>query len=98
MANILITDSLFIGSEEEARLKEAGHTFERLDKPCATEDELVEAIKGKTGYILGGIESVTERVIESADELKAIAFTGSGYREFIPGWELATKRGVAISA
>lgn len=98
MQTILITDSLFVGPGEEAALRGAGYAIERLDKPCATEDELIHAIQGKTGYILGGIESVTERVIGAANDLKAIAFTGSGYTEFIPGWQLATKRGIAISA
>lgn len=98
MSTILITDSLFIGPDEEAQIKAAGYEIERLDKPKASEDELVQAIQGKVGYILGGIESVTDPVIEAADALKVIAFTGSGYSEFIPGCELATRRGIAISA
>lgn len=98
MPTILITDSLFIGPEEEAQITAAGYTIERLDKPQASEDELVDAVRDKVGYILGGIETVTPRVIEAADSLKVIAFTGSGYKSFIPGWELATRRGIAISA
>lgn len=93
---ILITDSLFIFPEHEEKLGAAGYEIERLDKPEPTEDELVEAIKGKTGYILGGIEHVTEKVIDAADNLQAIAMTGIGYKEFIPAWEYATKKGIAI--
>lgn len=94
---ILVTDSLFIFSEHEQKLKDAGYDVVRLDKPNATEDELCEAIKGKVGYILGGTEKVTDAVIESADELKAIAFTGIGYKSFIPGYDTAIKKGIAIS-
>ncbi len=94
---ILITDSLFIFPEHEKMLIEAGYQIERLDKPMATEEELIKAIKGKTGYILGGIEKVTDKVIEAADELKAIIFTGSDWLNFIPGHELATKKGIAIA-
>jgi hypothetical protein len=54
MNTILVTDSLFIETEHVARLEAAGFTVERLEKPQATEDELVAAIKGKIGYILGG--------------------------------------------
>ena len=52
---ILVTDNLFIFPEHEAKLREAGYEIERLDKPEATEEELIEAVKGKVGYILGGI-------------------------------------------
>jgi phosphoglycerate dehydrogenase-like enzyme len=95
---VLVTDTLFIGTDEEKALTDAGYDIERLDKPQATEAELVEAIRGKDGYILGGIETVTEAVIDAADTLRAIAFTGSGYAEFIPAWETATRKGIAISA
>lgn len=94
---ILVTDSLFIFSEHEDQLKSAGYEIERLNKPDATEEELSNAIKGKIGYILGGIEKVTEKVINSADELKVIAFTGADWRNFIPAYETASERGIAIT-
>ncbi|MDB5160820.1 MAG: hypothetical protein JWO96_200 [Candidatus Saccharibacteria bacterium] len=58
---------------------------------------MIAALSGKVGYILGGIEKVTDKVLESADELKAIVFTGTAYKGFIPGWELAAKKGIAIA-
>lgn len=94
---VLITDSLFIFSEHEKMLVDAGYEIERLDKPEPSEDELVRAIKGKAGYILGGIEHVTEKVIDAGDELKVIVFTGIGYKDFIPAWEYAMKKGIAIA-
>jgi len=94
---ILVTDSLFIFPEHEKAIRDAGYEIERLDKPAATEDELVAAVKGKVGYILGGIEKVTDKVIAAADALKVIAFTGSDWRQFIPGHEMATKKGIAIA-
>jgi D-3-phosphoglycerate dehydrogenase len=97
MNTILITDSLFIRDHHLARLHEAGYQVERLDKPQATEDELVKAIQGKVGYILGGIESVTERVIDAADSLKVISFTGIGAKTFVPAWEYAATKGIALT-
>lgn len=94
---ILITDSLFVQPEHEKTIRNEGFSITRLDKPNATEAELVAAVKGKSGYILGGIERVTPRVIEAAGDMEAIAFTGAGYKEFIPGHEEATKRGILIS-
>jgi gluconate 2-dehydrogenase len=97
MRSILVTDSLFIFPEHEKVLTDAGFTIERLDKPAATEDELITALKGKEGYILGGIERLTNRVIDAADGLKAIVFTGIGYKNFIPNWEYVTQKGIAIA-
>ena len=94
---ILITDSLFIFPEHEQILKDAGFDIQRIDKPAATEEELIEDIKGKVGYILGGIEKVTDQVINSADKLKAIVFTGIDYKSFIPSWKIATEKGIAIA-
>jgi phosphoglycerate dehydrogenase-like enzyme len=94
---ILITDSLFVFPEHERQLFDAGHAFERLDTPTATEEQLIENLKGKVGYILGGIERVTDTVIESTSELKAIVFTGADWRSYIPGHETATKKGISIA-
>lgn len=94
---ILITDSLFITSENERQITDAGYSFERLDTPTATEEQLIEGLKGKVGYILGGIEKVTDAVIDSTTDLKAIIFTGADWRNFIPGHAKATERGIAIA-
>jgi glyoxylate reductase len=96
--SLLVTDSLFIGPPHETRLREAGFEIERLDIPKATTEQLVEHLGDKVGYILGGIESVSNDVIDAAPKLQAIAFTGSGYTEFIPGHARATERGIAITA
>jgi phosphoglycerate dehydrogenase-like enzyme len=93
---ILVTDSLFIDQNNVEELERAGFRVTRLDKPEATEAELCEAVKGKSGYILGGIERVTKKVIDSADRLEAIVFAGSAYAEFIPAWKDATAKGIAI--
>lgn len=94
---VLITDSLFIFPEHEKMLLDAGFEIERLDKPEATEEELIDAVKGKAGYILGGTEKITNKIIEAADSLKAIVFTGIGYKDFIPNYEYVTQKGIAIA-
>ena len=97
MKKILVTDSLFIFDEHVKQIEAAGYEVERLDKPEATEEELIEALKGKSGYILGGIEKVTDKVLQSTDQLKAIAFTGADWEFFIPGWKTAKQKGIAIA-
>ncbi len=94
---ILVTDSLFIFAEHESQIRAAGYEIERLDKPEASEDELIKQVKGKVGYILGGIEKITNNVVEAASDLKVIAFTGADPYGFIPAHELAIKKGIAIT-
>ena len=94
---ILVTDSLFIFDEHIVSLEAAGYEVERLDLPNASEQEVCEAIKDKVGYILGGTEFVTEKVLGCANNLKAISVCGIDYKHFVPAWKFATEKSVAIS-
>lgn len=93
---ILVTDTLFILDEHVRRLNDAGYEVERVEKPDMSENEIIDAIKGKVGYILGGIEYVTEAVFDSTDTLKAIVFTGTGFKGHIPGWKRALAKGIKV--
>jgi D-3-phosphoglycerate dehydrogenase len=95
---ILVTDSLFVLPENVTRLTKEGFEVRRLDKVKATEEEIIDSLRGCRGYILGGIEQVTSNIISNADQLEAICFTGSGYSEFIPAHEEATQKGIAITS
>ncbi len=97
MKNILITDSLFISKSHEEKLREAGFNITRLDTSEASEQELVEAIRDKEGYILGGIEKITNKIIDAANKLEAIVFTGIGYKDFVVNHEYVTEKGIAIA-
>ncbi len=94
---VLVTDTLFINKDQEAEFERAGYKVFRIPKPDASEEELIKAIKGKSAYIIGGIELVTPKVIAAADKLEVIDFTGVSWKEFIPGWQEATKKGIAIA-
>ncbi len=97
MKRILVTDTLFIFPEHEAKLRAAGFTVDRLAKPYATEAELLERIMGASAYIHGGAELLTDKVIAAADKLEAIVCCGSDYKPLIPGWQTAMQRGIAIA-
>ncbi len=94
---VLVTDSLYINEPHVQALQQAGLTVERLDTPSASEEELIAAIAGKVGYILGGTELVTPAVIAAANELKAIVYAGTDWQDFIPGYGQATERGILIA-
>ena len=102
MREILVTDKLFVFKEHEAALKAAGFTVRRPPNWGSTAEELLRELRDPEGhiegYILGGVERVTADIVREAPLLRAIAFTGSGYQEFIPGHEECTRRGIAIAA
>jgi D-3-phosphoglycerate dehydrogenase len=93
---LLVTDTFFLTQKYVDQLTDAGYEVVRLDKAAATEDELIEALKDISVYIIGGIEQVTDRVLESTSELKAIIFTGVDYSKFVPGVATAQKKGITI--
>lgn len=93
---ILVTDTLFIFDEHVKLLEDAGYEVIRVEKPDMNEAELTEAVKDKVGYILGGIEYVTKPVIDAATSLRAIVFTGTGFKGHIPAWEYAQEKGIKI--
>lgn len=96
MQKLLITDSFFISQKYVDQLQNAGYEVVRLDKPAATEDELIEALQGVSLYIIGGVEQVTNRVLKSTTNLRAIIFTGVDYSKFVPGEETAKKKNISI--
>jgi phosphoglycerate dehydrogenase-like enzyme len=96
--SVLLTGPTFITDKQIEHLASVGIDVERNPDPTLSEDALVDALEGKDGYLLGGLERATTRVIESAPQLKAISFTGAGWTEFIKGHQAATERGIPITA
>lgn len=93
---MLITDTFFISQQHQRQLEEAGYEVSRLEKIAATEDELIEALKDVSVYIIGGIEQVTERVLDSTSSLEAIIFTGVDYSKMIPASDKANQKGIRL--
>lgn len=98
MHKVLVTGTTFIRESDIALLEELDISVERLDEVEATEEQLIDALSGKHGYFLGGLEKVTEKVLRSAKTLRAICFTGAAWDFFVPGHEYATEHGIAITS
>jgi glyoxylate reductase len=93
------TKIVITGMTSEARdrkyLEELG--FEVVYEPeDITEHELAEVLADATGYILGGNEYVSRRILATAKKLKCISFIGVGYESFIDV-DAASKLGISIT-
>jgi glyoxylate reductase len=94
MHKVLFTGNT-LSKEDIDRLKSKGLLIEPgpID---FTEDQLIEALQGAEGYIMGGEERATRKVIGSAPDLRIIAFYGAGYERYVDV-EAATSRGIAVT-
>ncbi|HEY9682631.1 MAG TPA: D-isomer specific 2-hydroxyacid dehydrogenase family protein [Oculatellaceae cyanobacterium] len=77
------------------RLRDHGCTL-KMERHDLSEDELIQTLKGVSGYILGGVEKATRRVLESSPELKIVTFFGVGYENYID-CSAATDCGIAVT-
>ena len=80
MKKILFTDNAF-SKEEIAGLAEKG--LEVISAPGdISEDDLIKGLKDSWGYVIGGVDRATRRVIEETN-LKLIIFYGVGYEDHV---------------
>ncbi|MEK7504583.1 MAG: NAD(P)-dependent oxidoreductase [Patescibacteria group bacterium] len=62
-----------------------------------SEEELIKALsEGIEGYVLGGYEIATQKVIESTSSLKIMSFLGAGYENYLDV-KAATSKGIAVT-
>jgi len=94
MKSVLVTGS-DIDESYLSRLRDAGFEVHNPTQDL-TEDELIEELRGKHAYLLGGLERATAGALESADELELVAFLGVGYESFV-ATDVATRRGIAVT-
>ena len=93
---ILVTHTLMVKEQHEQQLHDAGFDIFRYKELEASEEKLCELVSEVDGYILGGLERVTEKVIDSAPKLRAICTTAASWKSFIPAYEYATQKGIAL--
>ena len=76
-------------------LKARGYAVE-FHPEHLTEAELKEALTNKDAFILGGVEFVSAKALESNDRLKVIAVAAVGYQSYVD-LEAATRKGVVVT-
>ncbi|SFY49494.1 NAD(P)-dependent oxidoreductase [Streptomyces sp. F-1] len=95
---VLVTGTSLVVPSALQEVEARGYTLRRLEKDEITGAELRRALLGASGYIIGGYEEPEAEHFEEAALLEAVAFVGSDYRGFVPGWRRAMELGIAFSA
>jgi phosphoglycerate dehydrogenase-like enzyme len=95
---VLVTGTTLVVQSALQEVEARGYTLRRLEKDEITAAELHQALRGASGYVIGGYEEPEAEHFEEADLLEAAAFVGSDYRAVVPGWRRAMELGIAFSA
>ncbi|MER6539093.1 NAD(P)-dependent oxidoreductase [Streptomyces sp900105755] len=95
---VLVTGTSLVALPALQQVEARGFTLRRLQQDEITGAELHSALRGASGYVIGGYEEPEAEHFESAELLEAVAFVGSDYRGFVPGWRRAMELGIAFSS
>ncbi|MFH9583799.1 NAD(P)-dependent oxidoreductase [Streptomyces luteogriseus] len=93
---ILITGTDLVPDRTVEYVASRGFTPRRVRRDDLTEGELIAALEGAAGYLIGGNETPTDKVFESSARLRAVAFVGTDFRLYVPGWRRARSLGVSV--
>ncbi|MFF8871134.1 NAD(P)-dependent oxidoreductase [Streptomyces massasporeus] len=93
---ILITGTDLVPDRTVAYVTSRDFTPRRVRRDDLTEGELIDALDGAAGYLIGGNETPTDKVFESSARLRAVAFVGTDFRLYVPGWRRARSLGMSV--
>ena len=92
---ILVTGTSTVPPEALDLLRDRGFRIRAV--PRELDDEaLHDALDGVHGYIIGGYEEPTAAHFEKASVLEAVAWVGTDFRGYVPGWRRAFELGIAF--
>jgi D-3-phosphoglycerate dehydrogenase len=94
MPTVLKTDAALVPFGEPQRALLAEHGLELIERPCATEEELIEHGRGVDALMVVA-EPVTARVLEALDGLRVVTRFGAGLDNV--DIEAATRAGVQVT-
>lgn len=93
---VLVTGVSLVPDEALALIEQNGYAIRRVSQDQLTVDELHAALDGVSGYLIGGYEEPLAEHFEAAGALEAVAWIGTDYRAYVPGWRRAFDLGIAF--
>ncbi len=95
---VLVTGTDLITPPALDLLLSRGFEIRRIPRDDLDAEELHAALTGVAGYLIGGYEEASAEHIERATALEVLAFTGTDYKAYVPGWREAIGSGVAVAS
>lgn len=95
---VLVTGTSLVPAGVITSIRDRGFRVRHVRDDQLDADGLAHALEGVHGYLIGGFETPLAAHFDAADDLEAVAWTGTDYRPHVPGWPRAAERGVALLA
>jgi phosphoglycerate dehydrogenase-like enzyme len=92
---VVVTGSALVPDSVCEYIERRGHAVRRVTQDDFTPAELHDALTGAAGYLIGGYEQPLAEHFEHS-ELAAVAFVGTDYKAYVPGWRRAVELGIAM--
>jgi D-3-phosphoglycerate dehydrogenase / 2-oxoglutarate reductase len=92
---VLVTGSGLVPDSVCEFIERRGHAVRRVARDEFTPAELHDALTGASGYLIGGYEQPLAEHFERS-ELEAVAWVGTDYKAYVPGWRRAVELGIAM--
>jgi phosphoglycerate dehydrogenase-like enzyme len=92
----LATGSSLVTDEACAYIRGRHYGIRRVADDYLDADGLHEALDGVAGYLIGGYEEPMGEHFALHPALEAVAWLGSDYKPFVPGWRIGHQRGIAF--
>lgn len=93
---ILVTGTALVPEAARDYMESRGYQVRYIAQDAFSPEELAEALKGVNGYLIGGYEEPLASHFENATNLEAVAWVGTDYKAYVPGWERAVELGIAF--
>jgi D-3-phosphoglycerate dehydrogenase len=93
---ILVTGKTLVPHEALVDLRDRGFEVRHVRSDEIGDDRLHEALDGVSGYLIGGYEEPRAAHFDAATALEVVAFMGTDYQGYVPGWQRAFELGIAL--
>ena len=89
MRTVLVTGSTLVPDSVVDDIGRRGYEVRLFRRDDLSAGELHDALRGVSGYLIGGRELFGAEHLESARSLAAIGFVGTDAEAYVPGWRPA---------
>ncbi|WUH95240.1 hypothetical protein OG900_37190 [Streptomyces sp. NBC_00433] len=94
---VLVTGTAAVPPEARTLIADRGFTLREVTGNHLDADDLHAALDGVSGYLIGGYEEPAPGHFERAAALQAVAFVGTDFVSYVPGWRKAYELGIAFA-
>ncbi|MEE4543046.1 NAD(P)-dependent oxidoreductase [Streptomyces sp. V4-01] len=94
---VLVTGTAAVPHDARRLIADRGFALREIADDHVSAEDLHGALDGVAGYLIGGYEEPEAAHFERAAALEAVAFVGTDFQSYVPGWRRAHDLGIALA-